>query len=63
MRPSSASTKMEIASFVTTTEESLSPGNSRKDIGTGAAQPPDSPHGNGPTLRESLRLPRWPSDR
>ena len=44
-------------------QRNLSPGHSRKDIGTGAGQPPDSPPGTGPTSRESVRLPRWPWDR
>ena len=47
--------KREIASFVTTIQESLSPGHS-----TGAAQPADSQLGTRPTSRESMRLPRWP---
>ena len=44
-------------------QRNLSPGHSRKDIGTGYAQPPDSPLGTRPTSRESMRLPRWPWDR
>ena len=42
---------------------SLDPGQSREDIGTDAAQPPDSPLGTRHTSRESMRFPRWPWDR
>ena len=39
------------------------PDHSRTVIGTGAAQPPGSRPGTGPTSRESVRLPMWPWDR
>ena len=44
-------------------QRNLSPDHSRKDIGTGYAQTPDSPLGTRPTSRESMRIPRWPWDR
>ena len=74
MRPSPTSTKREIASFVIITEElDLPLDHSSKDIGTIAAQPPDSPLGTiygiltvnyyfqsvGPFIE--MWLPSWPT--